>query len=62
MTKKIFSADYLYDLVVKNDLKNILQLKDFLRKTDDSFDKNDFKKINKIIENNLNIFEQVFIL
>jgi len=62
MTKKIFSADYLYDLVVKNDLKNILQLKDFLRKTDDSFDKNDFKKINKIIENNLDIFEQVFIL
>lgn len=54
------SSDYIYNLICENKLKNILELKRFVETNYDNLKINDMKKINKIIEENLNLFEQAF--
>ena len=54
------SVDYIYDLIFEYELKNILELRRFVEKNHDNLKINDMKKINKIIEGNINLFTQIF--
>ncbi|PKE20594.1 hypothetical protein [Macrococcoides caseolyticum] len=54
------SVDYIYDLIFEYELKNILELRRFVEKNHDNLKINDMKKINKIIEGNINLFIQIF--
>ncbi|PAG82257.1 hypothetical protein APV54_14045 [Staphylococcus aureus] len=54
------SVDYIYNLILNYELKNILELRRFVEKNHGNLKINDMKKINKIIEENLYLFTQVF--
>ncbi|TDM19090.1 hypothetical protein ETI05_11300 [Macrococcoides canis] len=54
------SVDYIYNLIFNYELKNILELRRFVEKNHGNLKINDMKKINKIIEENLYLFIQVF--